>query len=347
MRAVAGKDDVPMDEARHASTLEGVDAVPLAFEGDVGPEQAADQRLDILRLDARLPVDVPAELKIEPPDVVGLFVEQRRLPAVERRVEPEPALGREITLHANVGDEEIILEDAPVEVETERFAHGRLAPVAGDQPVAFDVVGTSLADDRKTRAVCLLDDRIDAMSPAQFDIRVLRECGDQSFLDMILLYVDEGGKPLALVGQQVELINGFGAIAPEHLADIPHHALVDHRFGDPESVPNLEAALGEADGLGTGGNERQPVEDQHVLTAPGQVECKRQPDRTGANDDYATMLCRGSRGWRVAKFAPHRDAAGCRHPLNPATAPIPPGRARRSRCAASRCRRIHPTAAGR
>ena len=38
-------------------------------------------------------VGVPAELQVDAPDVVGLLVQQRRLAGVERRVEPEPALG--------------------------------------------------------------------------------------------------------------------------------------------------------------------------------------------------------------------------------------------------------------
>ncbi|NJD33699.1 MAG: hypothetical protein FIA96_02480, partial [Betaproteobacteria bacterium] len=43
-------------------------------------------------------------LQVDAPDVVGLPVQQRRLVRVERRVEPEPPLGREVRLHPDVGD---------------------------------------------------------------------------------------------------------------------------------------------------------------------------------------------------------------------------------------------------
>ena len=41
---------------------------------------------------------------------------------MKRRVEPEPALGREITLHLHIGNEEAVLEDLALEVEPEQTA---------------------------------------------------------------------------------------------------------------------------------------------------------------------------------------------------------------------------------
>ena len=50
------------------------------------------------------------KLQIDPPDIVGLLVQQRRAPGMERRIEPEPALGRKLRRHLDVGDQELILE---------------------------------------------------------------------------------------------------------------------------------------------------------------------------------------------------------------------------------------------
>ena len=49
-----------------------------------------------LGLPLRVRIGVGAELKVDAPDVVGLLVQQRRLAVMEGRVEPEPALGREV-----------------------------------------------------------------------------------------------------------------------------------------------------------------------------------------------------------------------------------------------------------
>ena len=68
-------------------------------------------------------VDVPAKLEIDAPYAVRLLVQQGRLAAVEGRVEPEPALGREVGVHHHVGDQKVVLEDAADEIEAEHGAY--------------------------------------------------------------------------------------------------------------------------------------------------------------------------------------------------------------------------------
>src|SRR5437868_11781960 len=123
MRAVACKNHAVMNEASHATALEGVDAVPLRREPHTLAQHAADQGFDILRSDACAAIDVPAELKVEPPDIVGLLVKQRRLARIEGRIEPEPALGRARLLYFDIGNEKVVLEDAPVEIQAHHFAY--------------------------------------------------------------------------------------------------------------------------------------------------------------------------------------------------------------------------------
>ena len=121
MRGIAGEDHAVVHEALEPAALERVDARPLELERDVLAEHAAHARCrTLLRVELGLAIDVPAELEIEPPDVVRLLVQQRRLSARKRRIEPEPAFGGPLRLHADVGDQEMILEHLAYELETEQ-----------------------------------------------------------------------------------------------------------------------------------------------------------------------------------------------------------------------------------
>ena len=67
----------------------------------------------------------------------GCLCSSARLAGVERRVEPEPAFGRKIGRHLDVGDQEPILEYAALEIEAEH-ARGRARAVGGDQLVGLE-----------------------------------------------------------------------------------------------------------------------------------------------------------------------------------------------------------------
>ena len=121
MRGIADKDHPVMDEPVDAAAVEGIDADPVEFEGT-----SADHLLDPWDHDLRLLLDfgvgLGAELQVDTIDIVRLLVEKRRLPGVERRGEPEPALGREIGLHLDIGDQEAFLEMPALEIEPELAA---------------------------------------------------------------------------------------------------------------------------------------------------------------------------------------------------------------------------------
>ena len=118
-------------------------------------------RQDLLRLPLLVRVGIPAELEVDAPDVVGLPVQQHRLVRVERRVEPEPALGREVRLHQDVGDQEAVAEHLPFRFESQHAAHGAARTVADDQPVAPERVGTVRRVDDELDVIALWRDRFD------------------------------------------------------------------------------------------------------------------------------------------------------------------------------------------
>ena len=83
--------------------------------------------------------------------------------------------------------------------------------------------------------------RGDLVAPAQIDGRQLADAVDQIGLGIELLQVDESRPLVALLRQQIELIELLFAV--KDLADAPHHALVDHALADAEPVPEFERAF--------------------------------------------------------------------------------------------------------
>ena len=79
------------------------------------------------------------------------------------------------------------------------------------------------------------------VAPAQVDGGKLADAVDQIGLGIELLQVDEGRPLVALLRQQVELVELL--LAVKDLADAPHHALVDHALADAEPVPEFERAF--------------------------------------------------------------------------------------------------------
>jgi hypothetical protein len=117
VRGIAREQHAPVPERAHAPALKRVDARPLQLEVDPLAQHCPDARQHALGLPLLLGIGLPAELKVAAPHVIGLAMEQRRLVAVERRIEPEPALGREVGMHVNVGDEEPVAEDLSLALE--------------------------------------------------------------------------------------------------------------------------------------------------------------------------------------------------------------------------------------
>ena len=155
VRAVAGKDNASVAEILHAPALECIDRHPFQIEVDIRASISLQPWDDVFRLFFLLLVDIPAKLKVDPPDAVRLFVKERGLILVERRVKPEPALGREIRLHDNVGDQEIVFKNAPDKIKIKHAACRRPGAIAGDQPIGFQIIGAIRRFNRNERMIVI------------------------------------------------------------------------------------------------------------------------------------------------------------------------------------------------
>jgi hypothetical protein len=97
------------------------------------------------------------------------------LAAVEGRVEPEPAFGREGGLHHHVGDQEAVLEELPDEIRAHHAAGVAVGTVAGEHPVGLHAEHAVGRLDRQERTVVLLLAGQQPVLPAQVDARRARD----------------------------------------------------------------------------------------------------------------------------------------------------------------------------
>jgi hypothetical protein len=86
----------------------------------------------------------------------------------------------------------------------------------------------------------------DIALPAQLQVVLAHRALGEIALDVVLLQIDERGPRMAGFGQQVERVDEL--VLQEDLADVPAHALVDHRLAAAEAVEDLQRALRETDG---------------------------------------------------------------------------------------------------
>ena len=276
MCSIAGEDDAAVDEAVHAPALELVERNPFELELVV-TQHACDPRPHIVGLLLDRGIGIAAELQVDAPDVVRLLVQQRRTSGVERRIEPEPALGRECRRHLDVGDQELVLEHLAGKFRTNHPPQGRARAVAGNDVSRVQLIGSLGGIDGQHHAIVALFECGHLVAPAQGNRRKLRDTVDQIGLGIELLEVDEGRPLVALLGQKVELIKLL--VAMKDLADAPHHALVDHALADAEPVPILQRAFRKADRPRAFADAVGVVEQHDVLPALREVDRKGKPDR--------------------------------------------------------------------
>ena len=75
VRGVAEEEDAAVAKALHSAAAKAVDGDPFELEFSLGAEHGAQAREDALGALLLLFVDVGAELEVDAPDVVGLFVQ--------------------------------------------------------------------------------------------------------------------------------------------------------------------------------------------------------------------------------------------------------------------------------
>ena len=290
-------------------------------------------------------VGIGAELQIDAPDVVGLAVHQRRLAGMERRVEPEPPLGRKIRGHAHVGDQELVLERHAGEVRgpadrarssarRRRRSPSRRRSGSGPSGVSTVRRAPSLRCSRPTTR--LLQRR---SMPVD-----LARAVDQRLLQIELLEIDEGRHLVAFLRQEIE--REHQVVAAEDLAELPGDAAAPpavrrRRAGRRISSVRFDQQMP---------REPSPMRSESSSSTTG-TPCSARSiaaaSPTGPGADHDHRMARDRARVLVGRAAvgevEQRLVFGCRghgplRALSPAAPPTSRGRARRSRSPASRCR---------
>ncbi len=280
-----------MSEPLHPPALKRVDARPLDVEFRLRTQHRAKPGQDPFGPALGFGIRIPAQLEVDPPDVIGLPVQERRLPRMERRIEPEPALRRKLGLHVHVDDQEPVAEDLTLRLEPEHRAHRAPRAVADDQPFAGEPVFAVRRVDAQEDVLLARRHLDDLVLPAKLRRRQLGEPVDQDLLEVVLLQIDEGGAAMAAFGLEVERVDEL--VPEERAADLPLDALPHDPLAAAEPVEDLERAFRVADRPRTHAHRIVVVQhdDGHIVQR--EVDCGRKADRAGADDDHGTPLRRG------------------------------------------------------
>src|SRR6266567_8231686 len=140
MRRITDEQSPSVPERAHPPALESVHARPFDLELDRIAKHRAQAWKDFFGLLLLIRIGIPPELKVNAPDIIGLAMQQRRLVAMEWRIEPEPALGGKVRRHVNVGDEKAIAENLAFALHPEHAPDGAPRAVGDDQPVRMQRV---------------------------------------------------------------------------------------------------------------------------------------------------------------------------------------------------------------
>ncbi len=282
MGGVAGEDDPTLHEALEPPTLEGVDRDPVELEFPV-PEHARDARDDVLGLLFFARVGIGAEPQIDAPDAVGLLVQQRRAAGMEGRVEPEPALRWVGFRHAHVRDQEALLERLAHEIESQHGAGRRARAVGRHHPVGEEFVGAVGRADGDDDAVVAGREADDLVAPTDLQI-VEPACAlHQEVFEVVLLQVDEGRHRVAGLRQEVEAVEQL--LALKHPSELPGDAFLHAGAPDPETVEDLQRALGVTQPPRAFADPIGVVDEHHRHAALRQIDRRRKTDGTRADDD--------------------------------------------------------------
>jgi hypothetical protein len=208
VRGIAGKDHPALVESPSAGTGTCRSSSIRARSLISSPSIALQPRSMFSGLSSSA-VDVPAELEIDPPDIVGLLVQKRRLAAVERRVEPEPAFGRKFASITTSAIRKLSSNTRPTKSSSQHGGSATPLRRRRSAKSASSSVGPVRRADRQFGTFGSWVDRDDLVAAAQLNRLALglqlAHPVNQVLLDVILLQVDEGRTPVPFFGQQVEL----------------------------------------------------------------------------------------------------------------------------------------------
>ena len=292
VRRVAHEDHAAMAEVVDAAARKLVHRHPLQLELGVRAQHGLDAGNDLFGLLFFSRVAVPAQLEVDAPDVVALFVQQHALVAVKRWVEPEPALGREVGLHDHVGNQEAVLEEVAGEVGTDHAAGVAVGAVGGNDPVGLQFeYAIGRFDGQRGHVVAGVRGLVQAQQlvlPAQVHQGGCVAHLHQLLFQIVLLQVDHGRQLVVAFGQQVELVGQL--VVEEHLAHFPLDAPVGKALAHAQAVPDFKRALGVTHGPRADADGVVVVQHHACQAARRAIQRLRQADGPCADDDNGVAL---------------------------------------------------------
>ena len=248
------------------------------------PDHLCDARDDPVGLAFDLWIGLPSELQVDPVNVVGLLVQQGRLPGVKGRLKPEPAFGREIRRRLDIGDQKAFLEQLAIEIEPHQAAHRAFRAIAGDQPIRRQIIVAIRRFHRHGHPVGLRQTH-DPVLPAQVDQARKFQCPFNKILfHIVLLQVHKGRHLVAGFGLQVEAEDFLGPMKGP--PDLPRHALFKAPFPNTQTIQNFQTALGPANRPAADRHDVVVIQHNRGHAVLRKVDRQRQPDRACTDDNH-------------------------------------------------------------
>ena len=243
-----------------------------------------------------------AQLVVDAPDVVGLLVDQDRPAGIAGRLEEGAPLGREVVLHADVGDDVAALEVLAGQAQPHHAAQRASRAVGRQQVAGAQRVRPGRRGDVECDAVGVAAQAGNLALPACVDQRVARDGVPQVLLDVLLLQVVHRQVLLMVAVRHLQPEDALPAV--EALAVPPAQRLGEERLDRADPLQDLQAGAGEADRTAAVVEGFLAVEKDARDAVARQRQRRRHADRSGAGD-------RNGVAGRVAALLGHR--AGGEH----------------------------------
>ena len=323
MRRIAREQHPAVPEIGHPAALKGVNTDPLQLKRPLIAQHGLQARDDFFGFLFFFGVGVPAQLKINAPDVVALLVQQHALFGVKWRIKPKPPLGRVIGLHDHVGDQKAVLKHTALNVQTQMAANGAARPIGHHQPIGLNVKtaigrlysqGGVVSTGRHGHHLVL---------PTQIGPQLLG-ARNQHFLNVVLLQIDHAGALVTRIGHQVELVNLF--LLQKSAANVPAHPQLARLIGNAQAVQNFERTLGITNRARTHRNGFVIVQHQHIQPLQAGIYGGSQPHGACANHNEGLaqrrlrhQVCRGFVGVNRVDVSTHWGSPAMRKAPSGAT----------------------------
>ena len=117
------------------------------------PEDGADAGADVLLEQGLVLALAFAELVVDPPDIFGLLVDQHGAAGIAARLEEGAALGREVVIHADIGDDIFAFVVLALHAQAELRANRRARAVGGEHIVGLEAIVAGRRGDAERHAV--------------------------------------------------------------------------------------------------------------------------------------------------------------------------------------------------